>query len=327
MTPAPTLALSFLAGLVSFLSPCIVPLVPSYLSFVGGVAATEASDTAPSRRSIVLRTVLFVLGFTVVFVALGVLFSGSGALFTNTGTVINVIAGGLVIVLGLNIIFDFWKFLNIERRVHFSRRPAGHLGAVVIGMAFGAGWTPCIGPILASVLLLAGTSGNVATGALYLTAFSLGLGVPFLLAGIFFGRAAQALKRIRRYLPAIKVGSGILLIIMGVLIATGRLTELSARLIAAGSRLAAWNAANPVASNWLFAAGTVTIGAVPLVVALVRRPRGTHGEAPGGSASRRTALAVASALAVAGLVLAALNVVDAIDLAGWFSSWFRYTGL
>lgn len=345
MTPAPTLALSFLAGLVSFLSPCIVPLVPSYLSFVGGVAATESGDGAHSRRVVILRTALFVLGFTIVFVALGVLFSGSGALFTNTGTVINVIAGGVVVVLGLNIIFDFWKFLNIERRVHLTRRPAGHLGAIVIGMAFGAGWTPCIGPILASVLLLAGTSGNVATGTLYLTAFSLGLGLPFLLAGVFFGRAAEALRKVRRYLPAIKIASGVLLVLMGVLIATGRLSRLSARLLAAGSRLAAWNAANPLVSNWLFAMGAAVVSVVPLVLVLVRaagrrentanRTRETAAPASrepvetrrGAPARDRIAVGVTAAIAVGGVSLAILNVVDVIDLAEWFSSWFRYTGI
>ncbi|HKJ85409.1 MAG TPA: cytochrome c biogenesis protein CcdA, partial [Spirochaetia bacterium] len=170
MMPVPTLALSFAAGLLSFLSPCIVPLVPSYLSFIGGVAANEASDRAPTRGVVILRTALFVLGFTVVFVVLGIVFSGSGALFSNTGNIINVIAGAVVIVLGLNVIFDFWKFLNIERRFHLSSRPAGHFGSVLIGMAFGAGWTPCIGPILASVLILAGSSGSIGTGALYLVA-------------------------------------------------------------------------------------------------------------------------------------------------------------
>jgi len=174
MTPDPTLALSFAAGVLSFLSPCIVPLVPSYLSFIGGVAANEAGESAASRGVVVLRTALFVAGFTIVFVVLGVVFSGSGALFTSAGRVVNLVAGGVVVVLGLNVIFDFWKVLNIERRYHMSHRPSGHLGSILIGMAFGAGWTPCIGPILASVLLLAGSSGSVATGVLYLVAIPLG---------------------------------------------------------------------------------------------------------------------------------------------------------
>lgn len=357
MTP-PTLALSFAAGLLSFLSPCIVPLVPSYLSFVGGVAATEARESTVSRGIVILRTLLFVLGFTIVFVVLGVAFSGSGALFRNTGTVINVIAGGVVILLGLNIIFDFWKFLNIERRIHFTKRPAGHAGALVIGMAFGAGWTPCIGPILASILLLAGTSGNVATGALYLVAFSLGLGVPFLLAGVFFGRAAEGLRRIRRYIPAIKTASGVLLVVIGILIAVGRLQQLSARLIAWGAQLSAWDAAHPALSNALFAGGIALVGVLPLGVTILRRARRTRDGAPAGradgpeadaketpehgttapagdaspvlSAPRRgstTALVVTGVIAVAGLTLAVLNLLDVVSIAGWFSTWFRFTGL
>lgn len=312
--PVPTLALSFAAGVLSFLSPCIVPLVPSYLSFVGGVAAVEAERSTVTRRVVVLRTLLFVLGFTIVFVALGVLFSGSGALFQDTGTVINTVAGVIVIVLGLNIIFDFWKTLNVERRVRFSERPAGHLGSLAIGMAFGAGWTPCIGPILAGILLLAGTSGSVATGIFYLVAFSLGLGLPFLLAGIFLGRATEALRRVRRYLPAIKIASGVLLILIGVLIALGRLQQLSARLIAAGGRLSAWDAANPIASNWLFGGLVALIGALPLVVVLATGRRGTP-------------RAVTASIALVGLVLAVVNVTDVVNIAGWFSGWFQFTGL
>lgn len=316
MSATPTLALSFAAGVLSFLSPCIVPLVPSYLSFVGGVAARESeSGEAPTRGVVVLRTLLFVLGFTIVFVVLGVVFSGSGALFTNTGTIINVIAGTLVVLLGLNIIFDFWSFLNMEKRFHFSERPAGHLGAVAIGMAFGAGWTPCIGPILASVLLLAGTSGSVATGTLYLVAFSLGLGVPFLLAGVFLGQATEALRRLRPWLPAIKVASGILLVGIGLLIAFGRLQQLAARLLAWGGRLRAWDAAHPAASNRVFAIGVVLVTLAPLVVTLLRGRK------------RPVALAVTGAVAAAGVVLALLNLTDAISLAGWASSWFQFTGL
>jgi len=314
MTPDPTLALSFAAGVLSFLSPCIVPLVPSYLSFIGGVAANEAGESAASRGVVVLRTALFVAGFTIVFVVLGVVFSGSGALFTSAGRVVNLVAGGVVVVLGLNVIFDFWKVLNIERRYHMSHRPSGHLGSILIGMAFGAGWTPCIGPILASVLLLAGSSGSVATGVLYLVAFSLGLGLPFLLAGIFFGRATEALKRMRRYLPAIKVASGLLLVLMGVLIAVGRLQQLSARLIAWGARLSAWDTANPVASDWLFGAGVVLLATAPLAVALARR-------------AGLRAKVVTALVATVGGAIALLNVLDVVSVAGWLSGWFRYTGL
>lgn len=314
MSPAPSLALTFAAGVLSFLSPCIVPLVPSYLSFVGGFAANEADERDIKRKVVILRTALFVLGFTLVFVALGVFFSGSAALFRATGTIVNLAAGSIVILLGLNVIFDFWKFLSVERRFHLTRRPAGHAGSILIGMAFGAGWTPCIGPILASVLILAGTSGNVGTGVVYLTAFSLGLGLPFLVAGAFLERITTTLKKLRPYLPAIRVASGILLVTIGVLIAAGRLQQLSARLLSWGAQLRTWDAANPTASAWSFGGAVALSGLLPLLVVLSRR---------------RTPLAVAvtSLIAAAAITLAILNIAGAIGIAGWVVRWFQYTGL
>ena len=314
----PTLALSFAAGILAFLSPCIVPLVPSYVSFIGGVAVDELKDGKTERAAILLRTVLFVIGFSIVFVALGVFFSGSGLLFSGAGNVVNIIAGIIVIILGLNIIFDFWKVLNIERKVQLQGRPAGHAGAVLIGMAFGAGWTPCIGPILAGILLLAGTSGSVGTGIAYLAAFSLGLGVPFILAGLFFSRIAGALNRIKRYLPLIKTMSGVLLVGVGLLIALGRLQQLAARLITTGARLAMWDASNPGSSNWLFAAGILVLVLLPTTVAAFRRGAGNERARP----FRWPKLTFAAA----GVALAVLNATDVINMASWFSgSSFRST--
>ncbi len=314
MTPAPSLALTFAAGLLSFLSPCIVPLVPSYLSFVGGFAANETDEHGAGRRIVVLRTALFVLGFTLVFVALGVVFSGSAALFRATGAIVNLVAGSVVILLGLNIVFDFFKFLSVERRLHLSKRPAGHAGSILIGMAFGAGWTPCIGPILASVLILAGTSGSVATGIVYLSTFSLGLGLPFLVAGAFLGRMTAALKRLRPYLPAIRVASGILLVAIGVLIAAGRLQQLAARLLAWGARLRAWDAANPAASAWSFGAGLALLGLAPLLIVLARRRRALP-------------IVLVSLFAATALAVATLNIAGEVSIASWIAGWFQYTGL
>lgn len=315
----PTLALSFAAGILAFLSPCIVPLVPSYMSFIGGVTVGELRDGKGDRGAILLRTVLFVLGFSIVFVALGVFFSGSGLLFSGAGNILNIIAGIIVVVLGLNIIFDFWKVLNVERKFQLQSRPAGHAGAVLIGMAFGAGWTPCIGPILAGILLLAGTSGNVQTGIAYLTAFSIGLGVPFILAGIFFSRIAGALNRIKRYLPLIKTLSGVLLVAVGLLIAFGRLQQLAATLISSGARLSMWDAARPVLSNSLFAAGVLVLTLSPITVAAVRRGAGKERARPFRWPK--------PAFAAAGVALAVLNLTDVISIAGWFFGWFLFTGI
>jgi cytochrome c-type biogenesis protein len=315
----PTLALSFAAGILAFLSPCIVPLVPSYISFIGGVTVSELKEGERERAAILLRTLLFVLGFSIVFVVLGVVFAGSGLLFSGVGNTINIVAGIIVIVLGLNIIFDFWKVLNIERRVQLQGRPAGHAGAVLIGMAFGAGWTPCIGPILAGILLLAGTSGSLGSGIAYLTAFSLGLGVPFVLAGLFFSRVSGALNRIKQYLPLIKTLSGLLLVCVGLLMAFGRLQQLAATLFASGARLAAWDRANPQLSNWLFAAVVLVVALLPVAIATIRRIAGKKLARP----LRWPKLAFAGT----GVALAILNATDIITVAGWFSGWFLFTGI
>lgn len=315
----PTLALSFAAGILAFLSPCILPLVPSYMSFIGGVAVQELREGQSERWPVLLRTLLFVAGFTVVFVALGVVFAGSGLLFTRAGTIVNIVAGVIVIVLGLNIIFDFWKALNIERRVQLQNRPGGHIGAVLIGMAFGAGWTPCIGPILAGILFLAGTSGSVGAGVAYLIAFSLGLGVPFILAGVFFSRISGLLNRLKRHLPLIKTLSGVLLVIVGLLIAFGRLQQMFSSLVIAGGRLQIWDADNPVLSNWLFAAAVFVLLASPTAVAGVRRIRGND--------AVRAFSTPKLVLATAALTIAVLNVTDVVSVATWFAGWFQYTGL
>jgi len=271
------------------------------------------------RWQIVLRTLLFVTGFSIVFVALGVVFSGSGMLFSNTGIVVNIVAGAIVVVLGLNIIFDFWKILNVERRIQLRSRPAGHVGAILIGMAFGAGWTPCIGPILAGILFLAGTSGSVGTGVAYLAAFSVGLGIPFILAGVFFSRIAALLGRIRKYLPIIKILSGIVLIVIGVLIAFGRLQQMFSTLVVSGARLDAWDTSNPGLSNWLFASGVFVLLSLPLAVSGFRRLAGV--------ATARPLSWPKLTLAVAAAVVAVLNLTNVVSVAGWFANWFQYTGL
>lgn len=319
MVTTPTLAISFAAGLLSFLSPCIVPLIPSYVSFIGGVTVAELREGEVRRVSVVIRTLFFVLGFTIVFVVLGVVFSGSGMLLGGGGRVINIIAGIVVVVLGLNIIFDFWKFLNIERKVQLAERPAGHIGAALIGMAFGAGWTPCIGPILASILFLAGTSGNVGTGVALLIAFSLGLGLPFIVASLFFTRVVESLKRIKQHLPTIKVAGGVLLIAIGVLIAFGRFSRLAQWFITSGARLRAFDAANPSLSRLLVAGIVLLLGMLPMLIAAIRKMTGSE-------TARIMSRAKSVWLAVTGIP-ALLSIAGVINLAHILAGWFQFTGL
>ncbi len=269
----PNLAISFAAGLLSFLSPCVLPLIPSYISFVGGVTLGNLRERSGPRFGVFFKTLLFVLGFSSIFIVLGIVFSGSGALFSSAPQIVNVIAGLVIVVLGLNIIFDFWKFLNIERKFQVKGKPKGYLGSLLVGMAFGAGWTPCIGPILAGILFMAGSSGTVGVGVLYLGVYSLGLGMPFLLASLFFDTFLRQMAKIKKHMRTIKVISGLLLIGIGLLIAFGRFAQLSAWLLQTGSRLRTWDAANQGLSVMLFGSIALVLAAIPFIPPLVRRIR------------------------------------------------------
>ena len=221
-----------LAGFLSFLSPCVLPLIPSYLCIIGGTPqggeGAETSDGGLWKPRLMAGTVSFILGFSAVFIVLSIIFSVTFLLMGNALRWINWISGAVVIVLGLNIIFDFLAFLNYEKRFHIKRQPKGIIGAFLTGAAFGAGWTPCIGPVLAGVLLLAAQSGGIPRAALYLACYSAGLGLPFLLASGFFNVFIKASSRLRPRLPLIRKISGALLVAMGVLIVTGQYRKLNA---------------------------------------------------------------------------------------------------
>jgi len=312
----PTLGLSVLAGLLAFLSPCIIPLVPSYLSFIGGTTAADLDD-ARARRRLVVRTLFFVAGFTVVFVTLGTLLAGSGVLFGGGMVWVNVVAGAIIVFLGLNLIFDFWKALNVERRFEM-RKPRGIAGSFLMGMAFGAGWTPCIGPMLATILVLAGTSGSVATGVFYLTAFSLGLGIPFLLVSLFFSALKPLLVRLRAHARQVQIVSGILLVGIGALVALGRLQTLSSVLLRTGYAMEQWSASSQ-AGRPLVAAALVILGLLPPGVAWIRQARGVKTARP---------LSVAKLVFASALVtLSILHATGVIDVAAAVGGWFRYAGL
>lgn len=234
----PSLLLVFAAGLLSFLSPCVLPLIPSYLGILGSAAGnaaagrsgpagnTAAGSGAGRRAALLLTTVSFILGFTAIFIVFSVVISAAFVLLGDAARYIRIAAGIVVIVLGLNVLFDFLSLLNYEKRFH-AHKPRGLLGAFLAGAAFGAGWTPCIGPILTSVLFLAGQGGKAGIAALYLGIYSLGLGLPFLLAAAFFDRFLVSAAWFRRRLPLIQKISGCLLVLMGLLILTGRFSALN----------------------------------------------------------------------------------------------------
>ena len=229
----------FAAGLLSFLSPCVLPLIPSYLSILGGMGLGKdrvASSASPQSASsfqprLVWAAAGFVLGFSAVFITLGILVSTTFFLMGGLSLYINWAAGIIVIILGLNIIFDFLSFLNYEKRplLQGLMRPGvrGVPAAFLAGAAFGVGWTPCIGPILTAILLMAGQSGKTAIAVFYLAVYSAGLALPFLLAALFFDSFLKHASRFRSHLPLVRRISGILLVVIGVMILSGRYSALN----------------------------------------------------------------------------------------------------
>ena len=219
------------AGLLSFLSPCVLPLFPSYISFVAGVSFDEIQGTVANprtRRAILINSLLFILGFSLVFIALGAGATLLGQVLFRQQVVIRKIGGVFVVLMGLYV--GGWlriPFLMREWRVELKDRPAGYLGAVMVGITFAAGWTPCIGPILGSILTLASVSQTASTGIMMLAAYSLGLAIPFFVSSLAIHRFVPFFDRFKRFFPVVTRGSGLILVVLGVLLVTDYFTVLS----------------------------------------------------------------------------------------------------
>ena len=211
--------IAFTAGILSFLSPCVLPLIPSYVSFISGLSLEEAED---KRWTAIRHAVLFVSGFTLIFVALGATATGLGRLLNYNQVWLERGGGALIVAFGLYLLSGWqWAPLARERRVHLADKPLGYLGSVLVGVAFGAGWTPCIGPILGSILLFTSTQQDLGRGVGLLLAYSAGLAVPFLIAAAAVERFLEWFKGFRRYLPLMSRLAGGLLVFMGLLVMTG----------------------------------------------------------------------------------------------------------
>ena len=211
--------IAFTAGILSFLSPCVLPLIPSYVSFISGLSLEEAED---KRWTAIRHAVLFVSGFTLIFVALGATATGLGRLLNYNQVWLERGGGALIVAFGLYLLSGWqWAPLARERRVHLADKPLGYLGSVLVGVAFGAGWTPCIGPILGSILLFTSTQQDLGRGVGLLLAYSAGLAVPFLIAAAAVERFLEWFKGFRRFLPLVSRLAGGLLVFMGLLVMTG----------------------------------------------------------------------------------------------------------
>lgn len=216
--PQVNFAIAFAAGILGFLSPCIVPLVPGYISFVSGLSLADMDPAARRQHlsRIVGTTVVFVLGFASIFTALGASATVLGSFILTNRQLLSRIGGVLIILLGLSVL-GIIKVPGLyrTRRLHLERRPGGPLGAFPIGMAFGFAWTPCVGPVLAAILTLAATTQNAFSGAGLLLAYSLGLGVPFLMTAVLITTAFDGFAWIRRHGRIVETVSGVFLVVMG----------------------------------------------------------------------------------------------------------------
>lgn len=216
-----SLLIAFMAGVFSFISPCVLPLIPSYLTYITGISFDDLVDNQSKsvRRRTLFHSLFFILGFTLVFVALGASATYIGNFFQENQDLIRKVGGVIVILLGIHITgLVKLKFLEREKRFEFHDKPLGYLGSILVGVTFAAGWTPCIGPILASILLYASTSNNVGGGIILLVAYSLGLGVPFLVSALAFNTFLTYFSRFNRYMRIVSIVSGIFLIIIGLLL-------------------------------------------------------------------------------------------------------------
>ena len=230
-----TLLAAFFAGVLSFVSPCVLPLIPGYLSFVSGVTLDEmrgnsAGVTAPAdvRRRAVVMSIAFVLGFSLVFISLGASATAIGALLMEHLSILGKIAGVVIILFGLHMMGVLKiGMLYSEKRIQTSGKPAGFFGAMLVGIAFAFGWTPCIGPILAAILAVAAAQESVGEGVKLLAVYSAGLGVPFIATSLAINKFFAASAHIRKHYHTIEVVSGVFMVVVGVLIFTNRFTVIA----------------------------------------------------------------------------------------------------
>jgi len=226
--------IAFSAGFLSFISPCVLPLVPSYITYITGVSFKDLSEAGSKRRLrwlTVSHSLLFISGFSLIFVLMGASASYLGQVLVQYQSWIMKAGGILIIILGIHFtgLINI-PFLQMEKRFELHQKPLGYVGSFLVGIVFAAGWTPCVGPILSTILLYASTTGSFTTGVMLLAFYSMGLGLPFFLASLAFNSFLSAFEKVKRYLRVITVASGVFLIIIGILFLTDLFTTLNSYL-------------------------------------------------------------------------------------------------
>jgi cytochrome c-type biogenesis protein len=223
--------IAFTAGLLSFLSPCVLPIIPSYLSFVSGVSLEEvraAQVGSRMRRRVAWNSLAFVFGFSLVFVSLGASASFLASFFLSYRSLIRVLGGVFILTVGIYLM-GVVKISVLDRylQFHLKDKPAGYFGSALVGMTFGAAWIPCVGPILGAILTLAATSSEIGKGVFYLATYAAGLAVPFFLSAVTVNSFFEFSQKFRRYVQAVHVAAGVLLIVVGILLITDYMTLLN----------------------------------------------------------------------------------------------------
>ena len=324
---APSILSAFVTGLLSFLSPCVLPLIPAYISFISGISTRDLGVESKNKetRGKVMRAALsFVLGFTLVFAVMGVAFSGGAKMLQSAGLtrILDIVGGVLVMLLGVNLIFDFIGFLRVDKRAiaRFSgKKISGDLEALLLGMSFAVGWSPCIGPLLASILFMAGQSGSALQAFVLLLFYSGGLGIPFLLTGLFFERAKPIIHFFNRHAIAIRIISGVILLVEGASMAFGRLASFPAKVAQLGYQLLKFQGKSPALAFW------IDLGILGLLLLFALRslllrlkPRSTeNAPSPG-----KIRLGFASAGSAVLTILVIAEVLGKFSLLGVLAQWF-----
>ncbi|MDP4145729.1 MAG: cytochrome c biogenesis protein CcdA [Bacillota bacterium] len=221
------LLVAFSAGLLSFVSPCVLPLIPAYIGYLTGMTNEQMAENK-SKIKISYKAAGFILGFSIVFIALGASATSLGRLLIQHQLIFRKLAGLLIIIFGIHTsgIFKI-KFLYYEKKLLSFNKASGKLGPIIMGIAFAFGWTPCVGPILSAILLYAGSLHTVSKGILLLTAYSIGMAVPFMITAVAMNSLLNKIKKFSKYLPAVSILSGILMIILGIFIFTNKLGIIS----------------------------------------------------------------------------------------------------
>jgi len=215
-----TYSAALVAGLLSFFSPCILPLIPAYFSFITGLTLDELTqDKKEVRQKVILSTLFYVAGFSFIFILFGASASFLGGVASQYSWVVRYLGGGIILVFGLHLLGIInIKGFNFEKKIHVKEKPMHLMGVFVIGMAFGAGWSPCIGPLLGSILIVAGNQDTVLKGVSLLAVYSAGLAIPFIIMSFFINSILGIMKRATRFIGALNKASGILLIVIGLLL-------------------------------------------------------------------------------------------------------------